>query len=123
LPEKVCRQAEAGRNDGPTHQAARQVAGAARTQVTADDGGKRHEGGISPVDTAAGHKDDNRDAVDKSREQRLECIHLMYIPKAHHGKRAEHQNANAGAEIAAVHAYEKLKHDDRRAVTARAENW
>jgi hypothetical protein len=53
-------------------------------------------------------KRDDGDGVQAAREQRLDAVHLVHVSQTGHGHHAEHQDADAAAEVAAVDRDKKL---------------
>src|SRR5205814_5441355 len=54
-------------------------------------------------------------AVDARPAPVLEPVHTMDVGESHEPQRSEHEDADAGAEVAAVHSDEELRHEEARA--------
>src|SRR5205823_6120227 len=82
-----------------------------RTAAIVDDRGDRHHDHVVPDHRPSRDEVDRCDAIDAEAEDVVEAVHLMEIGEADQTQRGEHQDAYAGAEVAAVYADEKLKRE------------
>ena len=68
-----------------------------------------------PRHGAADDEGEERQAVDRDAEQRLEGVHLVDVHHAGERKRRQHHDAHPAAEVSAVDRQDELQ-DDRRAI-------
>src|SRR5438552_9092273 len=74
---------------------------------------QRHYQRFRPVDQSGEDEINRRDLIDERTEDGLDGVHLVNVGETETTQRGKHQNANAGAEVAAVNRHEKLKQDGR----------
>src|SRR5205823_3961331 len=79
-----------------------------RSDVPAGDRAHGHRQGHRPVHQAAEGEDQRRDAVHEHASPVLEAVHAMDVREAEEPQRREHQDADAGPEVSAVHADREL---------------
>src|SRR5437773_11301739 len=87
----------------------------ARAGVSAKHPPGRHRERDRPVDDPSEREHDDGHAVDARPAPVLEPVHTMDVGESHEPQRSEHEDADAGAEVAAVHSDEELRHEEARA--------
>src|SRR5215218_606676 len=111
-PEVVCRQPQPDDHDDRAKDGAVDPAGERSPQVTADETADGHGHAVSPVDLAVDHEHDHGHAPQASREQVLQGHDALDVTHPQQTKGTDHQNADAGPEVATVDGHNE--HDSHR---------
>src|SRR5262245_8606566 len=109
LVEEIRRQRKTDKNYHPANELSVEAACHARTEITADNRRCRHTERVMPDNFLFDDEDDDSNAVDQKSKKGFDCVHAVDITYPHESESTEHQNADAGAEVASVYGHEKLK--------------
>lgn len=102
MVEVIERQHDADDNHDRPNEIAIESAGDAGAGITTGDSGRGHGKRQRPVDQSCLDEDGDGDSIDGAVQEGLEAIHGMDVGEAHERQAAEHQDADAGAKIAAI---------------------
>src|SRR5438552_2936405 len=106
---------EPDRDDGAPHPLLADALSEARAGVSAEHPAGRHREGDRPVDDPSEREHDDGHAVDAGPAPVLEPVHAMDVGESREPQGSEHEDADAGAEVTAVHGDEELRHEEARA--------